>query len=108
MVGGSISESSTRPGPNKQMLARMTTPAKDHPFVMLFQKRSASRFPERTKSIHYRTELTIGTVVKSPKTAIGTVVKPPRPSIGTVVKPPERPNGTVVNLPKPSIGTDPP
>jgi hypothetical protein len=56
-----------------------------------FKNASGSRFPERSKSIRYSSELAIGTVVKSPKTVNGTVVKPPQPAIGTVVKPPKAP-----------------
>jgi hypothetical protein len=53
-----------------------------------------------------RTDLSIGTVVKTPKRPIGTVVKPPETPNGTVVNPPQTLIGTVVNPPKPAIGTD--
>jgi hypothetical protein len=64
--------------------------------------------PWTQKSIHYCTELLIGTVVKPPETPNGTVVNPPKPAIGTVVKSPETLNGTVVNPPKSPNGTDAP
>jgi hypothetical protein len=72
----------------------------------MFQKYIVNQFPDRKNSIRRRSELAIGTVVKTPNTVIGTVVKTPKPSVGTVVKPPESLIGTVVKPPKTPIGTD--